>query len=162
MNTKLLITSIGVVFTIAVLLAGSIAPAMAGVNGGPGEAPSPKCGGAPTHQGTSGNDVVSGSSGATSGDDIFNMKDGNDTVFDEVGFPNEGGNDIFRMGDGNDSALSAGGNDTICLGDGNDFALAADGWIDLIKCGPGFDTVTVDSFDIWEDCEDVTIINGEF
>ncbi len=155
MNTKLLITSIGAVFTIAVLLAGSIAPAMAG-NPPPGEAPSPKCGGAPTHQGTSGDDVVTGLSGATSGDDVFNMKDGNDTVFDVVGFTNEGGSDIFRMGDGDDDVISVGGNDTICLGDGNDFANAADGWIDLIKCGDGVDTVFVDAFDILEECENVT------
>jgi len=161
MNKKLLITSFGAVFTIAVLLAGSIAPAMAG-NVGLGEAPSPSCGGKATFQGTSGNDLVSGLNGATSGDDIFNMKDGDDTVLDEAGVENEGGSDIFRMGDGNDFVFSAGGNDTICLGDGNDFANTADGWIDLIKCGEGVDKVTVDPFDIWEECEKVTIVNGEF
>ena len=145
MNRKLLITSFGVVFTIAVLLVGSVAPAMAGIS-----EPAPDCGGKPTISGTGGDDTFFAI--ADSSSDIWNMKGGNDLVDDRDG---QGQQDTVRMGDGNDTAILRGGSDTICLGDGNDTAHTDDGWIDLIKCGDGIDTVFVDAFDILEDCENV-------
>jgi len=151
MNTKFLITGFGAVFTIAVLLGGSIAPAMAGIS-----EPARDCGGKPTISGTSGDDDFGFTDGAA---DVYNMKDGEDTV-DDLDFA--GQQDTARMGDGDDTATLRGGSDTVCLGDGDDTAYTNDGWQDLIKCGDGDDTVTVDSFDILEDCENVTISNGEF
>lgn len=153
MNRKLLITSFGVVFTVAVLLVGSLAPAMAGGNGGP----APDCGGKPTISGTGGDDDFGFTDNSS---EVYNMKGGNDTVHD-IDRP-AGKSDTVRMGDGNDLAILQGGNDTVCLGDGNDIAITADGWVDLIKCGDGVDTVTVDAFDILEDCENVNIIVSEF
>ena len=158
MNRKLLITSFGVVFTIAVLLVGSVAPAMAGGSGpgGLGEAPNPGCGGKPTISGTGGDDNFGFTDQSS---EVYNMKGGNDTVDD---LDAAGESDTVRMGDGNDTAILRGGNDTVCLGDGDDIAFTDDGWIDLIKCGDGNDTVTVDSFDILEDCENVTFNTPEF
>jgi len=147
MNRKLLITSLGAVFTITVLLAGSLAPAMAGISG-----PAPGCGGKPTQVGTGGDDFFFAVNDNAA--DVWNMKGGNDLVDD---LDNGGESDIVRMGDGNDTVIMIGGSDTICLGDGNDTATTNDGWIDLIKCGDGIDTVTVDAFDILEECENVII-----
>ena len=150
MNRKLLITSFGVVFTVTVLLVGSIAPAMAGIDG-----PAPDCGGKPTIVGTGGDDNF----GATDdSSEVYNMKGGNDTV-DDLDTP--GKSDTVRMGDGDDTATLRGGSDTVCLGDGNDTADTADGRQDLIKCGDGIDTVFVDAMDILEECENVTIIFTE-
>ncbi len=148
MNRKLLITSFGVVLTVAVLLVGSVAPAMAGFSG-----PAPGCGGKPTISGTGGDDNV----GNDFSSEVYNMKGGNDTVNDLDAQQS----DIVRMGGGNDLAILRGGNDTVCLGDGDDTAFTNDGFIDLIKCGDGNDTVTVDPFDILEDCENVTIVFDE-
>ena len=150
MNRKLLITSFGVVFTVAVLLVGSIAPAMAGIGG-----PAPDCGRNRTISGTGGDDDF-GLTDQTS--EVYNMKGGNDTV-DDLDF--SGQSDTVRMGDGNDTAILRGGSDTVCLGDGDDTAFTNDGWVDLIKCGDGNDTVTVDFFDILEECENVTFDNSE-
>ena len=154
MNRKLLTTSFGVVFTVAVLLVGSVAPAMAGIVG-PGE-PAPDCGGKPTISGTGGDDNFGFTDQSS---EVYNMKGGNDTVND-LDFSGE--SDTVRMGDGNDTAILRGGSDTVCLGDGDDTAFTDDGDVDLIKCGDGFDTVTVDPFDIWEECEKVNIIFNEF
>ena len=144
MNRKLLITSFGVVFTIAVLLVGSVAPAMA--NGGD---PAPDCGGKPTISGTGGDDNFGFTDNSS---EVYNMKGGNDTVDDR---DTSGQSDTLRMGGGNDTVILIGGNDTVCLGDGDDTAFTADGYIDFIKCGDGNDTVNVDSFDILEECENV-------
>jgi len=154
LNRKLLITSFGVVLTVAVLLVGSVAPAMAGGGlGGLGDAPNPSCGGKPTISGTGGDDNVVKDFSS----EVYNMKGGNDTVNDLDAQQS----DIVRMGGGNDLAILRGGNDTVCLGDGDDTAFTNDGFIDLIKCGDGNDTVTVDPFDILEDCENVTIVFDE-
>jgi len=150
MNRKLLITSFGVVFTVAVLLVGSLAPAMAGIDG-----PAPDCGGKPTISGTGGDDNFGFTDDSS---EVYNMKGGNDTVDDQDA---PGQSDTVRMGDGNDLVIIRGGSDTVCLGDGNDTAFTDDGMPDLIKCGDGIDTVTVDGIDIWEECENVTIIFGE-
>jgi len=151
MNRKLLITSFGVVFTVAVLLVGSVAPAMAGIS-----EPAPDCGGKPTISGTGGDDDFGFTDNSS---EVYNMKGGNDTVNDQ---DSSGQSDTVRMGDGNDTAILRGGSDTVCLGDGDDTAHTNDGWIDLIKCGDGNDTVFVDPFDIWEECENVNIIFDEF
>jgi len=146
MNRKLLITSFGVVFTIAVLLVGSVAPAMAGISG-----PAPGCGGKPTISGTGGDDDFGFTDNSS---EVYNMKGGHDTVDD---IDTSGESDIVRMGGGNDWVRVLGGNDTVCLGDGDDTAFTNDGVTDLIKCGDGNDTVTVDAFDILEECENVII-----
>ena len=150
MNKKFLITSLGAVFTITVLLAGSIAPAMAGIS-----EPAPDCGGKPTISGTGGDDNLGFTDFSA---EVYNMKGGNDRVDD---LDRAGQQDTVRMGDGDDTAILIGGSDTICLGDGNDTAHTADGWVDLIKCGDGDDTVFVDAFDIVEECENVFISNPE-
>ena len=146
MNKKFLITSLGAVFTITVLLAGSIAPAMAGIS-----EPSPNCGGKPTISGTGGDDDFGFTDNSS---EVYNMKGGHDRVDD---IDSLGQSDTLRMGGGNDWVRVLGGNDTVCLGDGDDTAITTDGWIDLIKCGDGNDTVTVDAFDILEECENVII-----
>jgi len=144
MNRKLLITSFGVVFTVSVLLVGSVVPAMAGIS-----EPAPDCGGKPTISGTGGDDNFGFTDDSS---EVYNMKGGDDTVND---IDSSGQSDTLRMGGGNDSVFLRGGNDTVCLGDGDDTADTVDGVVDLIKCGDGNDTIFVDAFDIWEECENV-------
>ena len=118
---------------------------------------SSSCGGKATKVGTSGNDEFGTSdlkSPIWNSSEVYNMKDGDDLVFDID--RDEPHTDIVRMGDGNDIVYMYNGHDIICLGDGNDTAYVKDGYADFVKCGDGFDRVTIDDFDITDgQCESV-------
>ena len=118
---------------------------------------SSSCGGKATKVGTSGNDEFGTSdlkSPIWNSSEVYNMKDGDDLVFDID--RDEPHTDIVRMGDGNDRVFMYNGHDIICLGDGNDTAYVADGYADFVKCGDGNDRVTIDDFDITDgQCESV-------
>lgn len=118
---------------------------------------SSSCGGKATKVGTSGNDEFGTSdlkSPIWNSSEVYNMKDGDDLVFDID--RDEPHTDIVRMGDGNDIVYMYNGHDIICLGDGNDTAYVADGYADFVKCGDGNDRVTIDDFDITDgQCESV-------
>lgn len=117
-----------------------------------GGQPAKNCKGEGTVIGTNGIDIEY----SFDKSEVYRMKNGDDTVTD---FDLNGQNDIFRMDKGNDTVIATNGNDTLCLGKGNDFAATVDDYVDLIKCGPGNDTVHVDPYDIVkDDCENVTVI----
>jgi Ca2+-binding RTX toxin-like protein len=61
------------------------------------------------------------------------------------------------MGGGSADELHGGaGGDVLLAGPGDDFVAAADGEQDLVLCGPGADTVSVDPADlVSRDCETV-------
>lgn len=84
------------------------------------------------------------------GDDIFTGGQGNDRMF--------GGSDAdaFDIGGVETTTISEGA-DVIDAGSGDDEAFEDDGFVDTIKCGPGTDTVIVDSFDKTTSCENKTV-----
>lgn len=83
-----------------------------------------------TKVGTSGNDVIEGTSGA----DVIYAGDGNDTV------RGNGGNDVICGGPGADHLYGGGGNDTIDGADGAD-GLLGDSGDDVLIGGPGADAM---------------------
>jgi hypothetical protein len=82
-------------------------------------------------EGTSGHDVLCG----TSGNDTLNGNAGGDEL---RGF---GGNDTLNGGDGNDVVSGAGGNDTLSGGDGNDL-VSGDAGDDTVNGNAGSDTLS--------------------
>lgn len=118
---------------------------------------SSSCGGKATKVGTSGNDENAEfgtypDNPIWNSSQVYNMKDGDDFVFDID--RDEPHTDIVRMGDGNDIVYMYNGHDIICLGDGDDRAFVRDGYADFVKCGDGFDIVTLDDYDITDgQCE---------
>jgi N-acetylglucosamine-6-sulfatase len=65
------------------------------------------------------------------------------------------GNDLVQGGPGPDIVYSGLGRDRLSGNSGNDTIYAADGRPDVIRCGPGFDTVQVDRRDRVSLCERV-------
>lgn len=65
-----------------------------------------------------------------------------------------GGDDALSGGAGNDELYGGPGNDALLGGAGDDFVEARDGERDYVWCGPGDDTVSVDSVDrVTRNCE---------
>jgi uncharacterized repeat protein (TIGR01451 family) len=90
-----------------------------------------------TMKGLGGNDVLRG----FGGDDCLNGGRGNDRVI---------------AGPGGDRLIGGKGRDTMLGGGGPDVIKARDGQRDVIKCGPGQDTVLADKSDrVAKDCEKV-------
>ena len=90
-----------------------------------------------TMKGLGGNDVLRG----FGGDDCLNGGRGNDRVI---------------AGPGGDRLIGGKGRDTMLGGGGPDVIKARDGQRDMIKCGPGQDTVLADKSDrVAKDCEKV-------
>ena len=65
------------------------------------------------------------------------------------------GNDLVQGGSGPDVVYSGRGRDRVSGNSGNDTIYAADGRLDVLRCGPGFDTVQVDRRDRVSLCERV-------
>jgi serine protease AprX len=84
--------------------------------------------------GTARNDTLNGRGGP----DVLNGGKGNDTI--------DGGT-------GNDRITGGPGRDTIKAGTGNDVVNARDRERDVVDCGPGRDTATVDKIDVVRNCE---------
>ena len=75
----------------------------------------------------------------------------NDTVTGSAG-PNS-----LTGGQGSDTIDGGAGNDVLAGGLGDDALRARDGFADLVVCGEGADTATVDEFDRVEECETVDV-----
>ncbi len=73
--------------------------------------------------GTSGNDTIYG----TAHGDVIHGRSGNDSLHGRAG------NDVIWGGRGADAEFGGPGNDTL-------YALADDNRLDVVNCGPGFDT----------------------
>lgn len=102
--------------------------------------------------GGAGNDNLDGGPGrdklkGQKGDDTLTGGDGNDVL---VGGP---GRDKLNGGRGNDTLTGNGGRDSLAGGPGNDKINAKDGVTELIRCGPGRDTVRADKKDRLSGCE---------
>jgi Ca2+-binding RTX toxin-like protein len=116
--------------------------------------------GADTIAGSPGNDQIRGGAGrdvidGNIGDDVIRGEGGNDTI-------NGGnGNDTIKGGRGADTLLDNDPNvpdiDIINGGDGNDTIDVREGdpndAQDKVDCGPGTDTVFIDSTDLRANCE---------
>jgi Ca2+-binding RTX toxin-like protein len=89
-----------------------------------------------TKVGTAHNDVLRG----TNRNDTLRGMGGNDTLW------GLGGNDLLVGGTGRDTLYGGGGNDTL---------LAREGQRDVVNCGTGRDTATVDKVDVVKGCETV-------
>jgi serine protease AprX len=63
------------------------------------------------------------------------------------------GNDKIDGGSGNDRITGGPGRDTINAGTGNDVVNARDRERDVVDCGPGRDSATVDKIDVVRNCE---------
>jgi Ca2+-binding RTX toxin-like protein len=83
------------------------------------------------------------------GDDVLTGGDGDDTL---IGGP---GKDKLSGGRGNDSLIGNAGKDSLSGGPGNDKINSKDGVAELVKCGPGRDTVRADRKDRLSGCERV-------
>ena len=80
----------------------------------------------------------------------FGANGGDDTL---VGSPSA---NTLVGGAGNDTIDGGDGNDQLSGGPGNDTIRARDGYPDVVTCGPGADTATVDTLDsVAGDCETV-------
>src|SRR4051812_11035938 len=67
------------------------------------------------------------------------------------------GNDL-QTDSGDDTIVGGAGNDTISSFEGDDTIDVRDGYADRVRCGPGNDTVTADTFDtVGGDCENVQL-----
>jgi hypothetical protein len=95
----------------------------------------------------------------TDGDDQARAARGNDRVDGGGGndlLLGERGNDVLVGGPGNDSLFDNRGRDTLKGGRGTDRFSSADFNTDVIRCGPGKDTVVADpEDDVGRDCEQV-------
>lgn len=124
--------------------------------------------------GTSGDDTLTG----TAGDDRIAAGDGNDRLFGGAGndqLTGGLGNDYLHGGVGLDALVGGEGADTIYDGPANDASedsitggggpdriYSANDPVsrDLIDCGSGYDVVTADTLDVFDEvtCEDVTVV----
>jgi Ca2+-binding RTX toxin-like protein len=101
-----------------------------------------------------GDDVLYGDAG----NDKLYGQDGNDRVFGGDGndtLSGSNGKDYLSGGNGNDTITGSAGKDTILGGPGNDTINARDHGRDIVDCGPGSDTATVDRKDSVKHCEHV-------
>lgn len=83
------------------------------------------------------------------GDDVLTGGDGDDTL---IGGP---GKDKLNGGKGNDTLIGNAGKDSLVGGPGNDTINSRDHVAELVKCGPGRDTVRADKNDRLSGCERV-------
>jgi Ca2+-binding RTX toxin-like protein len=102
--------------------------------------------------GGAGDDNLDGAAGkdklkGQKGDDTLTGGPGNDIL---IGGP---GKDKLNGGAGNDTLTGNAGKDSLVGGPGNDKINARDGVSELIKCGPGKDTVRADKKDRLSGCE---------
>lgn len=96
--------------------------------------------------GGGGDDALRGSAG---GDRLAGF-DGDDTLHGAAG------DDAIYGGAGDDTIYGGPGEDEVLGGAGDDFIEARDGEVDRVSCGPGADTVSIDSNDfVSPDCETV-------
>jgi hypothetical protein len=96
--------------------------------------------------GTNGRDRICG----FGGDDTIFARGGDDWIDGGVG------RDRLYGGDGNDTIKGGIGIDRIFGGRGNDTIwVGGDGFVDIVDCGPGLDTVHTDSIDRLVNCERV-------
>jgi Ca2+-binding RTX toxin-like protein len=111
--------------------------------------------------GFAGNDLLDGGAGNDQldggpGNDKLKGQKGNDELTggagDDVliGGP---GKDKLNGGKGNDKLFGNGGRDSLVGGPGNDAIDARDGVVELVKCGPGKDSVKADKKDRLSGCE---------
>jgi Domain of unknown function DUF11/RTX calcium-binding nonapeptide repeat (4 copies) len=84
--------------------------------------------------------------GTAVGDTLYGL-DGNDVL---LGL---GGNDVLFGGRGDDLLVGGPGRDRLYGGPGSDTLRARDGVRDVVDCGPGRDTATVDRIDRLSGCE---------
>lgn len=108
-----------------------------------------------TRQGTEANDVFDGGGLADTlrsglGDDAVFGGGGNDVVDGQTG------DDLVEGGDGDDIVRGGTGRDRLYGGPGDDTIDAHDRAVDIVDCGPGVDTATVDTKDRVTHCEHVT------
>jgi len=85
----------------------------------------------------------------TAGPDVEHGFGGNDRL------DGKAGNDKLYGDAGNDTLVGGAGRDGMFGGVGNDSLSAADGARDIVDCGSGKDTATVDRFDVARGCERV-------
>ncbi len=97
--------------------------------------------------GLGGNDTVNG----RAANDCVVGGTGNDTLAGAVG------NDELHGDDGDDRLTLGGGADTAYAGAGTDRVFARDGVRDVVDCGTGTDTATVDAVDVVTGCERVIV-----
>ncbi len=119
-----------------------------------------------------GRDVVHGGKGDDCvygglGSDVLYGDDGNDKLYGQAGddrllggngndtLSGSTGKDYLSGGPGNDTITGSTGKDTILGGSGNDTISARDRGRDIVDCGPGSDTATVDRQDSVKHCEHV-------
>lgn len=115
-------------------------------------------------EGDGGPDCLEGGTGADvldggEGDDRLSGGAGNDRLYGDAGNDRlEGGSgrDTLSGGPGDDLLIPGAGADRVAAGTGNDTVSARDGARDVIDCGPGRDTATVDRVDRVTGCETVT------
>lgn len=65
--------------------------------------------------------------------------------------------DALVAGPGDDVVDGGGGPDVVELGEGDDTARTRDGLVDLVRCGPGADSVVADAMDELVGCETVSV-----
>jgi len=85
----------------------------------------------------------------SAGPDLMHGGGGNDHV------DGKAGNDKIYGDAGNDALVGGSGRDSMFGGTGNDTFWAVDGARDVVDCGSGKDTATVDRFDVARGCERV-------
>jgi hypothetical protein len=83
------------------------------------------------------------------GPDVLHGRGGNDRI------DGKAGNDKVYGDGGNDTLVGGAGRDGIFGGTGNDRLSSVDGARDIVDCGSGKDTATVDRFDVARGCERV-------
>jgi hypothetical protein len=111
--------------------------------------------------GTSARNVIAGGSGndrilARGGGDLVCAGAGSDRVLGGLGNDRifgGSGTDSISGGPGDDHITPGPGRDRASAGAGNDRITSADGRRDVIDCGPGRDTATVDAIDRVRRCE---------
>jgi Ca2+-binding RTX toxin-like protein len=102
--------------------------------------------------GGAGDDNLDGAAGkdklkGQKGDDTLTGGDGNDIL---IGGP---GKDKLNGGRGNDTLTGNAGKDSLVGGPGSDKINSRDGVTELVRCGPGKDTVRADKKDRLSGCE---------
>ncbi len=97
--------------------------------------------------GTDGDDTIRAMGGndtasARAGDDLVYGYDGDDVLY------GRGGDDTVGGGTGNDALFGGFGADKVSGDTGDDrITVSGDGLRDVVRCGPGDDTVVADRFD---------------
>jgi len=83
--------------------------------------------------------------------DVVSSGGGNDRIAGGIGA------DVLSGGDGSDRLYGGPGADVLLGGAGSDHIEAADGTRDVVNCGAGQDSATVDRFDRVVGCERVIV-----